>query len=63
MIDRMLEQARELVGKSGETMVIEGAREGAEIRLESPARSGSQRTEIRGEEKRIRLRRRRAITR
>jgi phosphoribosyl 1,2-cyclic phosphodiesterase len=40
MIDRMLEQARELVRKSGKTMVIEGAREGAEILLESPARSG-----------------------
>ncbi len=40
MIDRMLEQARELVKKSGQTMVIEGAREGAEILLQSPARSG-----------------------
>ena len=39
MIDRMVEQARELVRKSGKAMVIEGAREGAEILLEaeSPA--------------------------
>jgi len=36
---RMLEQARELVRKSGKAMVIEGAREGAEILLELPARS------------------------
>src|SRR5436309_15770900 len=36
MIDRMLEQARELVRKSGKSMVIEEAREGAEIVLESP---------------------------
>ena len=41
MIDQMLEQARELVRKSGKTMVIEGACEGAEILLESPARSAS----------------------
>src|SRR5438034_10808320 len=34
MIDRMVEQARELVRKSGKAMVIEGAREGAEILLE-----------------------------
>jgi hypothetical protein len=40
MIDRMLEQARDLIRKSGKTMMIEGAREGAEILLESPARSG-----------------------
>jgi phosphoribosyl 1,2-cyclic phosphodiesterase len=42
MIDRMVEQARELVRKSGKAMVIEGAREGAEILLEAelPARSG-----------------------
>jgi phosphoribosyl 1,2-cyclic phosphodiesterase len=39
MIDRMVEQARELVRKSGKAMVIEGAREGAEILLELPARS------------------------
>jgi phosphoribosyl 1,2-cyclic phosphodiesterase/ActR/RegA family two-component response regulator len=37
MIDRMLEQARELVRKSGKAMVIEGAREGAEILLELTA--------------------------
>jgi len=37
MIDRMLEQARELVRKSGKAMVIEEAREGAEIVLELPA--------------------------
>src|SRR5881398_1990649 len=37
MIDRMVEQARELVRKSGKAMVIEGAREGAEILLELPA--------------------------
>src|SRR5438477_4045954 len=39
MIDRMVEQARELIRKSGKAMVIEGAREGAEILLEaeSPA--------------------------
>ena len=39
MIDRMVEQARELVRKSGKAMAIEGAREGAEILLEaeSPA--------------------------
>ena len=36
MIDRMVEQARELVRKSGKAMVIEGAREGAEILLELP---------------------------
>jgi phosphoribosyl 1,2-cyclic phosphodiesterase len=42
MIDRMVEQARKLVRKSGKAMVIEGAREGAEILLgaESLARSG-----------------------
>src|SRR5437879_9048979 len=34
MIDRMVERARELVRKSGKTMVIEGAREGAEMLLE-----------------------------
>ena len=33
MIDGMVEQARELVKKSGKAMVIEGAREGAEITL------------------------------
>jgi phosphoribosyl 1,2-cyclic phosphodiesterase len=33
MIDRMIEQARSLIAKSGKTMVIEGAREGAEIML------------------------------
>jgi phosphoribosyl 1,2-cyclic phosphodiesterase/ActR/RegA family two-component response regulator len=33
MIDRMVEQARELVKKSGKAMAIEGAREGAEIAL------------------------------
>jgi len=33
MIDGMVEQARELVRKSGKVMVIEGAREGAEILL------------------------------
>jgi phosphoribosyl 1,2-cyclic phosphodiesterase len=40
MIDRMVEQTRELVRKSGKAMVIEGAREGVEIRLEAelPAR-------------------------
>jgi phosphoribosyl 1,2-cyclic phosphodiesterase len=37
MIDGMVEQARELVRKSGKAMVIEGAREGAEILLELPA--------------------------
>src|SRR5213078_5222883 len=37
MIDRILEQARELVSKSGKAMVIEEAREGAEIVLELPA--------------------------
>ena len=37
MIDRMVEQARGLVRKSGKAMVIEGAREGAEILLELPA--------------------------
>jgi len=37
MIDRMLEQARELVRKSAKAMVIEGAREGVEILLELPA--------------------------
>jgi hypothetical protein len=34
MIDRMVEQARELVRKSGKAIVIEGAREGAEMLLE-----------------------------
>src|SRR6266404_2338872 len=34
MIDRMVEQARELIRKSGKAMVIEGAREGAEMLLE-----------------------------
>jgi phosphoribosyl 1,2-cyclic phosphodiesterase/ActR/RegA family two-component response regulator len=33
MVDRMIEQARELVSKSGKTLLIEGAREGAEILL------------------------------
>ena len=37
MIDRMVEQARELVRKSGKAMVIEGAREGGEILLELAA--------------------------
>ena len=37
MIDGMVEQARELVRKSGKAMAIEGAREGAEILLELPA--------------------------
>ena len=37
MIDGMVEQARELVRKSGKAMVIEGAREGAEILLKLPA--------------------------
>lgn len=37
MIDRMVEQARELVRKSGKAMVIEGAREGAEIVMELAA--------------------------
>jgi phosphoribosyl 1,2-cyclic phosphodiesterase/ActR/RegA family two-component response regulator len=35
MVDRMIEQARELVSKSGKTLLIEGAREGAEILLGS----------------------------
>jgi phosphoribosyl 1,2-cyclic phosphodiesterase/CheY-like chemotaxis protein len=35
MIDQMIEQARELVRKSGKAMVIEGAREGVEILLEA----------------------------
>jgi phosphoribosyl 1,2-cyclic phosphodiesterase len=41
MIDRMVEEARELVRKSGKAMVIEGAREGLEILLgaESAART------------------------
>jgi len=34
MIDRMVEQARELVRKSGKATVIEAAREGAETLLE-----------------------------
>jgi phosphoribosyl 1,2-cyclic phosphodiesterase len=34
IIDRMVEEARELVRKSGKAMVIEGAREGAEILLQ-----------------------------
>jgi phosphoribosyl 1,2-cyclic phosphodiesterase/ActR/RegA family two-component response regulator len=40
MIDQMIEQARYLVSRSGKAMVIEGAREGVEIRLEAelPAR-------------------------
>src|SRR2546430_2641596 len=37
MIDRMVEQARELVSKSGKAMANEGGREGAEILLELPA--------------------------
>jgi phosphoribosyl 1,2-cyclic phosphodiesterase len=37
MIDRMVEQARELVRESGKAMVVEGACEGAEILLELPA--------------------------
>jgi phosphoribosyl 1,2-cyclic phosphodiesterase len=37
MIDGMVEQARELIRKSGKAMAIEGAREGAEIVLELPA--------------------------
>src|SRR5207244_13313427 len=39
MIDRMLEQARELVKRSGKAMVIEGACEGAEILLELPVKN------------------------
>jgi phosphoribosyl 1,2-cyclic phosphodiesterase/ActR/RegA family two-component response regulator len=35
MIDRMVEQARELVRKSGKAMAIEGAREGVEMLLET----------------------------
>src|SRR5215831_10179333 len=35
MIDQMVEQARDLVSKRGKAMVIEGAREGVEIRLEA----------------------------
>ncbi|HEV2095856.1 MAG TPA: response regulator [Chthoniobacterales bacterium] len=35
MIDRMIEQARSLVSKSGKTLVIEGAREGVEIVLKA----------------------------
>jgi hypothetical protein len=43
MIDRMLERARELIRQSGKPMVIEGARKGAEILLETelPAKSES----------------------
>jgi len=37
MIDGMVEQARELIRKSGKAMAIEGAREGAEIVLELAA--------------------------
>ena len=37
MIDRMVEQARLLVSKSGKAMVIEGAREGVEILLGAEA--------------------------
>jgi phosphoribosyl 1,2-cyclic phosphodiesterase len=33
MIDRMVEQARELVRKSGKAMVVEGACEGAEVQM------------------------------
>ena len=49
MIDRMVEQARELVRKSGKAIVIEGAREGAEILLpaESPAVANSSQVAIR----------------
>jgi phosphoribosyl 1,2-cyclic phosphodiesterase len=46
MIDGMVEQARELIRKSGKTMAIEGAREGAEILLELPAQR-----QLRGSEK------------
>nr|MBA2585550.1 hypothetical protein [Chthoniobacterales bacterium] len=35
MIDRMIEEARSLVSKSGKTLVIEGAREGVEIVLKA----------------------------
>ena len=35
MIDRMVEQAREVVRRSGKTMVVEGASEGVEILLKS----------------------------
>jgi phosphoribosyl 1,2-cyclic phosphodiesterase/CheY-like chemotaxis protein len=38
MIDRMIEQARDVVSKSGKAMVIEGAREGAEMVLASAKR-------------------------
>ena len=43
MIDRILERARELIRQSGKPMVIEGARKGAEILLETelPAKSES----------------------
>jgi hypothetical protein len=45
----MVEEARELVRKSGKTMVIEGAREGAEILLpaKSPAVANSSQVAIR----------------
>jgi len=35
MIDRMVEQARSLVRKNGQSLIIEGAREGVEILLEA----------------------------
>ena len=38
MLDRMIEQARSLASKSGKAMVIEGAREGVEILLETAMR-------------------------
>ena len=38
MLDRMIEQARSLASKSGKAMVIEGAREGAEILLETASK-------------------------
>src|SRR5438552_14858190 len=38
MLDRMIEQARSLASKSGKEMVIEGAREGVEILLETAMR-------------------------
>ena len=38
MLDRMIEQARSLASKSGKAMVIEGAREGVEIVLETAMR-------------------------
>jgi phosphoribosyl 1,2-cyclic phosphodiesterase/CheY-like chemotaxis protein len=48
MIDQMVEQARNLVRKSGKAMLVEGAREGAEILLQAGTASRAASCEVNG---------------